>query len=293
MLQATTIDPDTLCQDWIDIADHPDFGLAARMFAANILEVACEDRTLAAVFKDAGHYVTAMSAAYLDTRGGLDLTLLRQICAATGLLTANRAAALIDFMLHIGVLEPGEDTRYRTTPAFRKSWCRHIQAAMAPAVLLDPALASVPAALDDAEVFQHFLGIQADRLYALAGEPDPFPNLRVSFLHPLAGCAILHTLTLACTDDRFTPIASATVPLAELSRRFGVSQPHVRRLLKRAEANRFLLHLGPSRRALDPAGFSIIRYHYAAQLAELVACGRLILAYPTPAASEDHALALT
>ncbi len=292
MLQATTIDPETVRQDWIEVAGHPDFGAAARLFATNILEVACEDRTLAAVFKDAGHYVTAMSAAYLDTRGGLNLTLLRQICAATGLLTANRAAALIDFMLHIGVLEPAPDARYRTTPAFQKSWCRHIQAALAPAVLLDPALASVPAALDDEAVYQNFLGIQASRLYALAGEPDPFPALRASFLHPLAGCSILHRLTLACTDDHFTPIEGATVPLAELSRQFGVSQPHVRRLLKRAEANRFLLHVGPSRRAFDPAGFSIIRYHYAAHLAELLACGRLILAHQTPAASEDHALAL-
>jgi AraC-like DNA-binding protein len=272
------MDPGVLPPHWIEIAEHPDFGAAARCFAANILAVADADRTLAAVFKDAGHYITAMSAAYLDTRGGLTLTLLRQICAATGLLTANRAAALIDFMQHIGVLAPAIDQGYRTTPAFQRAWCRHIQAALEPAAMLDPALATLAGALEDPAHYQHFLSVQASRLYALASGPDPFPSLRASFLHPLAGCAILHTLALACTDDRFTQNEGATVPLTELARRFGVSQPHVRRLLKRAEANRFLLHVGPSRRAFHPEGFPTIRYHYAAHLSEMIECGRLVLA---------------
>lgn len=277
VLQAATTNPERLPSRWIEIAAHPQFGIAARQFAANMLAIAYEDRTLAAVFKDAGHYVAAMSAAYLDTRGGLTLTRLRQICAATGLLTANRAGALIDFMLHIGLLEAAPDQGYRTTTAFQKAWCRHIQAALTPAALLDADLAPFSAALDDPALYQQFLGIQASRLYALASGPDPFPSLRASFLHPLAGCAILHTLALACTDDRFVPIESATVPLASLARRFAVSQPHVRRLLKRAEANRLLVHLGPSRRAFHPDGFPTIRYHYAAHLAELIDSGRLVL----------------
>jgi AraC-like DNA-binding protein len=289
VLQAATTDPGVLPPHWIEVAEHPDFGQAARCFAANILAVAESDRTLAAVFKDAGHYITAMSAAYLDTRGGLTLTLLRQICAATGLLTANRAAALIDFMQHIGVLAPAADNGYRTTPAFQRAWCRHIQAALEPAAMLDPALATVAESLEDPALYQHFLSVQASRLYALASGPDPFPSLRASFLHPLAGCAILHTLALTCTDAAFVPIEGASVPLTELARRFGVSQPHVRRLLKRAEANRFLLHVGPSRRAFHPEGFPTIRYHYAAHLSEMIECGRLVLA---GMAAEEHAPAL-
>ncbi|WP_313538287.1 hypothetical protein [Sphingomonas sp.] len=278
MLQAATTNPEALPPHWVEIAAHPAFGQAARRFAANILAVAEADRTLAAVFKDAGHYITAMSAAYLNTRGGLTLTLLRQICAATGLLTANRAAALIEFMQHIGVLAPAADHGYRTTPAFQRAWCRHIQAALEPAAMLDPSLAPVAATLENPGGYQQFLSVQASRLFALASGPDPFPSLRASFLHPLAGCAILHTLALTCTDDRFVPVESASVPLAALSRRFGVSQPHVRRLLKRAEANRFLLHVGPSRRAFHPEGFPTIRYHYAAHLSEMIECGRLVLA---------------
>ncbi|OAN57121.1 hypothetical protein [Sphingomonas sp. TDK1] len=272
------MDPGALPPSWIAIAEHPAFGAAARRLATNILALSDADRTLAAVFKDAGHYITAMSAAYLDTRGGLTPTLLRQVCASTGLLTANRAAALIDFMLHIGVLRHGEGNGYRITAGFQQSWRQHLQSALAAAEVLDPTLAEVRTALEAPQVYHAFLGTQVNRLYSLARTVDPFPNLRASFLHPLAGCSILHTLTLACTDATFTPIESAHLPLAWLAERFGVSQPHVRRLLKRAEANRFLVHLGPSRRALHPEGFPSIRYHYAAQLAELVECGRIIRA---------------
>lgn len=278
MLQAAALNQAELPPDWIDIAAHPLFGAAARRLAANILASADANRMLAALFKDAGHYVAATSAAYLDMRGGLTATMLRQICAGTGLLTANRAGALLAFMAHIGVLQAAPGAGYRTTAAFQTTWRSHLQAALQAAAMLDPAIVPVIAALDDPDLYQRFLRVQATRLYALARAPDPFPGLRAAFLHPIAGCSILHTLALACTDESFAPLAIATVPLAALSRRFGVSQPHVRRLLKRAEASRFLLHLGPSVRTFHPEGFQTIRYHYAAQLAELVACARAIRA---------------
>jgi len=288
VLQAATMDPEALPSNWIEVAEHPAFGAAARRFAANILAVAEADRKLAAVFKDAGHYFTAMSAAYLDARGGLTFTVLRQVCAGSGLLTANRAGALIDYMLHVGVLEAAPANGCRITAAFQAAWCRHLQAALEAATMLEPALAPLLDALADQAVYQRFIGLQADRLYALARAPDLFPGLRASFLHPLAGCSILHTLSLACTDADFAPLDGATVSLARLSQRFTVSQPHVRRLLKRAEANRFLLHLGPSRRAFHPAGFATIRYHYAAHLAELIACGRQMLESDENADPVEH-----
>ncbi|WP_139809935.1 hypothetical protein [Sphingomonas azotifigens] len=262
---------------WVEIAAHPLFGPAARGLAANVLAAADDNRQLAAVFKDAGHYITAMSAAYLDTRGGLTPTMLRQICAGTGLLTANRAGALLVFMTHIGVLETGDDKSYRTTPSFRQAWCAHLKGALHAAAMLEPALVAVLHRLDDPATYQQFLALQAARFYAMTHAPDPFRSLRAAFLHPLAGCSILHALVLACTDDAFEPTDGAIVSLAALAQRFAVSQPHVRRVLKRAEAGRFVRHLGPSRRAFDPAGFAMIRYHYAELLAVLIACGQQLL----------------
>lgn len=277
MLQTATLDQSALPRPWIEIAAHRQFGPAARGLAANVLAAADGNRQLAAVFKDAGHYITAMSAAYLDTRGGLTPTMLRQICAGTGLLTANRAGALLVFMTHIGVLEAGSDKTYRTTPSFQQAWCAHLKGALHAAAILEPALAPALDRLDDPAAYQQFLALQATRFHAMTRAPDPFPSLRAAFLHPLAGCSILHALVLACTDDALEPTDGAVVSLAALAQRFAVSQPHVRRVLKRAEGGRFVLHLGPSRRAFDPAGFAMIRYHYAAMLAALIECGQQLL----------------
>jgi AraC-like DNA-binding protein len=277
LVQAGRSDQVAVPSLWIETAKQPAFGAAARQLAANMLDVADADRQLAALFKDAGHYIAAMSAAYLDKRGGLTLTLLRQICAGTGLMTANRAAALLAVMEHVGALQAGENKAYRTTPAFEDAWRDHLKAALAAAAILEPTVAPVIAMLDDTALYQHFLTIQATRLYALAQAPDALPSFSTAFLHPLAGCSILHALTLACTDAGFARLDGATVSLAALARRFGVSEAHVRRVLKRAEANGLLLHLGPGRRAFAPAGFPVIRYHYAAQLVELITCCRQLL----------------
>lgn len=277
-VQTATVDLEAIPPEWAGITEHPAFGTAARRLAENMLALIDTDRKLAAVFKDAGHYVAAMSAAYLEARGELNLSTLRQICAGSGFLTANRAGALIDFMVHLGFLKRRSAHYGETTQVFRRAWAAHLQAALDAAAILDPAVAPVRDALDDSEMYQRFLTTQGTRLHQLARMADPSPALRAAFLHPLAGSAILHTLTLACTDAAFVPHQGASVPLAWLSRRFGVSEPHVRRVLKGAEANAFLLHLGPSIRAFHPHGFATIRNHYAMQIGELIGCAREVMA---------------
>lgn len=283
MLQAATLDRETLPAGWRAIGEHPAFPAAARQLALNILTVCEGDRKLAAVCKDAGHYVTAMSAAYLEAQGILTLSALRQICAGTGLLSVNRAAALVDFMIHLGFLEVEPGGACRTTEDFRRAWSGLLRAALDAAALVEPGVAPVSDRIGDLATYHPFLTIQAARLHELARMPDPFPALRAAFLHPLAGCSTLHTLVLACTDGRFEPGPPAKVPLAWLAQRFGVSQPHIRRLLKRAEASRFLLHPGPSLRAFDPTGFPTIRFHYAFQIHELIECARAVQAAQAPA----------
>lgn len=276
-VQTETVDLDALPPEWIDIAGHPAYGTAARQLAENMLTIIDSDRKLAAVFKDAGHYVAAMSAAYLEANGDLNLSTLRQICAGSGFLTANRAGALVDFMVHIGFVERRSALHYKTTPAFQHAWGGHLQAALDAATIVDPTMAAARDALDDPAVYQRFLAAQGERLHKLARMADPSPMFRTVFLHPRAGSSILHTLALACTDAAFVPHAGASVSLTWLARRFGVSEPHVRRVLKGAEAHAFLLHLGPSIRAFHPHGFETIRYYYAMRIGELIRCARTVM----------------
>ncbi len=276
-VQTETVDLDALPPEWIDIAEHPAYGTAARQLAQNMLAIIDSDRKLAAVFQDAGHYVAAMSAAYLEANGDLTLSTLRQLCAGSGFLTANRAGALVDFMVHIGFVERRSALHCKTTPAFQRAWGGHLQAALDAAAFVDPAMGAARDALGDPEVYQRFLATQGERLHELARMADPSPTFRSVFLHPRAGSSILHTLALACTDAAFVPHAGAPVSLAGLARRFGVSQPHVRRVLKGAEAHAYLLHLGPSIRAFHPHGFETIRYYYAMRIGELIRCARAVM----------------
>lgn len=291
-LQTVTLDREILPAGWLEITAHPAFPAAARRFALNILTVCEADRKLAAVCKDAGHYVTAMSAAYLEAQGILTLSALRQLCSGSGLLTVNRAAALIDFMTHLGFLEVEPGGACHTTDDFRRAWSGLLRTALDAAALVEPRVSDVSERIGESATYHAFLILQAARLHELARMPDPFPALRAAFLHPLAGCSTLHTLVLACTDARFEPAPPAKVPLAWLAQRFGVSQPHVRRLLKRAEASRFLLHPGPSLRAFDPAGFPTVRLHYAFQIHELIECARAVQAAQAFAPARETTAAL-
>src|SRR5262245_44869457 len=83
-------------------ADDPRFPGAARRLAANLLAASEQDERLGAVFKDAGRYLTALCAAFLDASGGLTQAALKQICGASGYVSPGRARALLGFLAHLG-----------------------------------------------------------------------------------------------------------------------------------------------------------------------------------------------
>jgi len=268
--------------EWIATADHPRFADAAQALAGNMLALCDGDRRLAAVFKDAGRYVTAMSVAYLDGAGGLTMKLLKQICAGTGFLSPGRARAIVEFLLHLDYLTPATDTKgethYRPTAAFSDAWARHLRAAIAAAALIEPSLGPLAARLTEPAVYAALLTTQAARLHALARDPaaNPFPALNRAFLHPHAGSQILWTLTLL-GGNVTAPAGTILLPISTTSRRFGVTHLHVRRLLKRAQEEGLIVYRGRGRLSITDAGMPVIALHYAFQLAELVACGTAVL----------------
>ena len=75
------------------VAGHPGFAQAVRTLGGNMLSIAASDRALDGVFKDAGRYVVAMFAVYLDVTGGVTLPALKEICARSGYLSPGRARA--------------------------------------------------------------------------------------------------------------------------------------------------------------------------------------------------------
>jgi hypothetical protein len=266
---------------WIELTGHPHFAAAAHRLASNMLSLGDEDRRLAAVFKDAGRYVAAMSAAYLHGIGGLTLPLLKQICAGSGFLSAGRARAIVEFLVHVdylhGAAANGEFS-YQPTERFLSAWCRHLQAAVEAAELIEPSLATLPSLLDDRRIFEQFLAVQAARLHALTRGADPFPTLNRVFLHPYAGSQILWTLTVTGGDTFAPGPEPVDISLSALSRRFDVTHLHVRRLLKKAQEEGFITYHGNGRLTVEPGGARTIALYYGFQLTELVATGLQTLA---------------
>jgi hypothetical protein len=267
---------------WTQVAGHPGFAAATRQFATNMLRLCDEDPRLCAVFKDAGRYMAAMTAAYLHGAGGLTIPLLKQMCAASGFLSPGRAGAIVEFLVHLDYLRPqcraGQAPSYQPTDRFLSAWSRHLEAALDATALIEPALATVSAGLRRGESFGAFLGIQAARLHMLAQRPDPCPSLRRAFYHPHAGLQILWVLTLAGDGVASRDGATTTVSLSELSRRFDVTLMHVRRLLKRATEEGMITHHGRGRIAFEAEGLRQIRLSYALQMLELIDSGKAMAA---------------
>jgi len=277
--------PDDLAfpQAWTDVARHPAAVAATRRFAANMLRLCDEDPRLCAVFKDAGRYIAAMSAAYLHNAGGLTVPLLKQICAGSGFLSPGRARAIIEFLRHIDYLRPEDEAarspRYLPTERFLSAWRGHLQAALDAAAMIEPALGTLSARLDRPQDFEAFLAIQAGRLHALTQGPDPFPGLRRAFLHPYAGSQILWVL-ISVGDGA----ADLRLPLSETASRFEVTHLHVRRLLKQADEEGLIVYHGHGRVSIAPSGKRMIELFYAFQLSELIEVGREMQAQETSAA---------
>ena len=240
------------------VAAHPGFADASRALAAGMLALAASDRVLDAIFKDAGRYFAAMSGFALHEDGGLTLPRLKAVCARSGLLSAGRTRALVQFLEHFGYLDrqprPGHAALYIPTPAFRAAWDRQFVAALQAAQFIAP---DVGMLLDPAQlvVRQAYGRNHAEgMLAAMQAEPQVTSFLRV-FLHPYAGSHLLWVLIASSSDPEFPPRQSGPVSIAGLARTCSVSRIQVARIFREAAAEG-LAELG---------GDGFVRFHAAAR----------------------------
>ncbi len=268
------------------IAAHPRFPRAARELATSMLAGGDADPALAAVFKDAGRYVTAMWTVYLYASGGMTLPQLKESCVASGFTSPGRARLLLQFLQHIGYVEPvatpgrsdRRATRYAPTPAFLAAWRAHLRAALAAASLIEPAIKVLVVRLDQPVVFEDFLRIQAGRLLTLARAPVETPAFRQILMHRYAGLQIVSMLVEADDGRSFPPKRPIPISLKHTAARFGVSYMHVRRLLNDAARAGLVRYDATGTVTLCEGTRETIRFFYATQLAELVASAGQALA---------------
>lgn len=261
------------------VAADPRFADAARALASNFLAIGENDKALDGIFKDAGRYVVAVWAVYLHVSGGLTLPRLKEVCAASGLVSPGRARALLIYLRYLGYVEllpvegRGETARYRPTARFLNSWRGHLRAALEAACILEPAVAPLLDNLRRDDVFETLACIHGENLLASAHTTRHMDILAAYFrvfLHRHAGSQIVWTL-LTADNGAFPPQKPLPFSIAAAAHRFGVSRIHVRRLLDAAEDERLLRFGEDGTVVLEEAAREAIRFLYAGQLAVLLA----------------------
>ena len=240
------------------VAEHPGFADASRTLASGMLTLAGSDRVLDAIFKDAGRYSATMWGFALHEDGGLTLPRLKAVCTRSGLLSAGRARALLQFLEHFGYLQqqagPRRTALYVPTLAFLAAWDRQFVAALQAARFIVP---DIGVLLDPAQSAgrQAYGRIHAEgMLAAMQAEPEVSAFLKV-FLHPYAGNHLVWTLLVTSSDPDFPPRHCGPVSIAGLARTCGVSRMQVARIFREAAVEGLA--------ELDSHG--VVRFHAAAR----------------------------
>lgn len=232
---------------------HPGFETACREFTRGAIDLYQGNRLLNTLVNDRGRMVIGNLALYLhygctpdDPRSGLTMSRLKTLCIEQNVCSTGRTEAIVAVMRLLGYLEAAPDVQDRRVrrlvptermiESYRNRWSL--------------ALAAIG----------HVLPVGKAAHNAMTR--DEFPPALVHQLaeHYLAGLRLLHhstelslfadrnagilimfsLLQAGAPGDEFPPRKPLDISISALSRRFGVSRVHVRKLLSDAAAQGFI-----------------------------------------------------
>jgi DNA-binding MarR family transcriptional regulator len=261
---------------------HPRFLEAFDVALAHWVAIYRANRAVSQVLNDRARVVFGMLAVYLHyspDAGGFTASRMKAICSETGLCSPGRATALLSLMRFAGYIAPAPhalDRRIRVlvpTDSLFSDHRERLRGEIAALSLLLPEGQSGLAHIEDSD----FLGEMA----CCFGEAfrSGFRLLQcVPELFQLAdrnaGMVILMSLLLAREPgDTMPPQRPVAISISELARRFGVSRPHVLKLLRDADADGFI--------RIDPAESQRIQVlpPLAEAMFNFIATVQLIIAY--------------
>lgn len=224
---------------------RPRFPEAVRSTAMTFVELYRGNRLLNTLLNDRGRLVISYFALYLhhsyraeDPLSGLTVSRVKEFCAEQKLCSAGRAEAILMVMRLFGYLEqaPASNDRRvrrliptdRLVSQLRERWQR-LFGAMA---MVMPEGEQGLNALDRQDFTAAFVARLADYFRSGVRLVDHAPGLD-TFADRNAGIIILMNLMLSGdASDTFPPTRPVPVSISALSKRFGVSRVHVRKLLR-------------------------------------------------------------
>lgn len=275
-----------------EVTMHPSFERAARFFVSNMM-TSQADPGLRGVFQDAAHYIAAMMALYLHTSGGITLPRFKQACTQVRSMSPGRARALLYYLRYLNWIVPVPGTRpqrYAPTASFIAAWHGHLRVALQASTIIEPAAMGVLERFDHPEVAERYVHLVAMGDFATSfSTPQTSATMRI-FQQRRGATQIVMSLMLATNGGNFPPTGAIPFSAAEVSRRFQVSRPQVRRVLMEAEREGLLSRKADGAVEFHESARRELRFLCAGQIARcLVAAAFTVRQLPHAFAQETGA----
>lgn len=224
------------------LVGHPLFATAAREAARAAVERHTGNPAVSRTVKNIRRLFYGIFALYLDARGGLSLTTIRELCVELGIASPGLAAAILLRLRMLGFVVVATDTadkrtrKYVASPAMKAAFADMFRRELVAFSIIEPQARDAADAIGDPDVFRHFA------LNGGRGLPRAIKSTTPTPITPFAlrdaGIAILHEIALSgADDDTYPPAGPVQMAVAPLARKFGVSRSHVLRLLREVERN--------------------------------------------------------
>lgn len=136
---------------------------ACRLLNTKMLARARSDSAFMRANKDVSRYFFGYFALYLDARGGLTLSAIRDFCSEIGLASPGRAAAILFRLRMLGYVRLDTDTkdrrvrRYVPTEGLRHAFRHAHRDDLSALALMEPEAEIAAQRLDEPEFFRAFL----------------------------------------------------------------------------------------------------------------------------------------
>ena len=255
---------------------HPRFPAAIRTLFRGKVDTADQDKVMAGLFRDAGHYLAALWAFSLHRAGDLTLPRLKETCVASKLMSPGRTRALLLQLIHAGYLaqiSPDRGripARYAPTTRFVDAWARHMRYGLEAASLIEPAARLVLDRMKDSGVASTFARHQGETILQTLSTSSlhDTPFVRI-FVQRFGGGQIFAHLMSLGRENEAVPSAPTPFSIADLARRVEVSRVHVKRLLDDAEREG-VVRIGPEGLTWGDGAKGFITFYCAFEFACLL-----------------------
>lgn len=219
---------------------HPRFEEACRLLVTKGFARYRSDHVFARANKDISRYFFAYFALYLDARGELTLTTIRDFVSELGLASPGRAAAILFRLRTIGYIERDKEQndrrvrRYVPTEALKSMLRRIIRDELSALALMEPEAVIAAERLDEPEFFKAYALRAGQGLAGIAQMEDPGETKH--FTARDAGTMVLLDIAFSGEPgDVYPPRGPVKMSVTELARKYEVSRSHVLKMLRDAE----------------------------------------------------------